>query len=254
MALPPDSPKKSPLDDRLAAQQDGFLREVDEALREDQMVGAFKRYGRTVGTAIAVGLLGLAGYLYWDHSQKQAAAERSERMILALEKAQAGPSSAQAALGDFDALAKDGSTGSKAAAALTAAAIRQQQGKTDEAAKAYAAIAADNSAPQPYRDLATLRDVAMRFDAMPPQQVVDRLKALAVPGNAWFGSAGELSGLAYLKLNKPDQAGPLFAAIAKDKTVPQSLRARASLLAGQLGFEAPEAPTPAAASAAPQAN
>lgn len=61
----------------MAAQQDGFLREVDEALREDQMVGAMKRYGKVVGAAIAVGLLGLAGYLYWDHSQKAASAERS---------------------------------------------------------------------------------------------------------------------------------------------------------------------------------
>lgn len=250
MALPPDTPKPSPTADRLAAQQDGFLREVDEALREDQMVGALQRYGKPVGFAIVAGLLALAGYLYWDHTQKQASADRSERMVLAMEKAAAGPASADGALKEFDALAKDGSAGSTAAAALTAAAIRAQQGKVEEASKAYAAIAADSSAPQPFRDLATLRDVAMRFDALPPQQVIDRLKALAVPGNAWFGSAGEMTGLAYLKLNKPDQAGPMFAAVAKDKAVPESLRARARLLAGQLGFEAGDAPTRAADAAA----
>lgn len=243
MALPSDTPNKSPVADRLAAQQDGFLREVDEALREDQLVGAFKRHGKTVGSVIAVGLLALGGYLFWDHSQKQAAGARSERMVLALESSAAGPSSAEASLKDFDALAKEGSDGSKAAAALEAAAIRQQLGKTDEAAKAYAAIASDSGAPQPYRDLATLRDVAMRFDTMQPQQVIDRLKPYAVPGNAWFGSAGELVGLAYLKQGKPDLAGPLFAAIAKDKSVPQSLRARATLIAGQLGYEADNSPS-----------
>lgn len=250
MALPPDSSNKTSHDARMAAQQDGFLREVDEALREDQMVGALQRYGKVLGLAIAAGLLGLAGYLYWDHTQKQDAAERSERAVLAMEKAAAGPASADAALTEFDALAKDGSAGSKAAAALTAAAIRAQQGKVDDASKAYAAIAADAGAPQPFRDLATLRDVALRFDALPPQQVIDRLKPLAVPGNAWFGSAGEMTGLAYMKLNKADQAGPLFAAVAKDKTVPESLRARARLLAGQLGFEAGDAPSPAADAAA----
>lgn len=250
MALPPDSSNKSSHDTRMAAQQDGFLREVDEALREDQMVGALQRYGRSLGLAIVAGLLGLGGYLYWDHARKQDAAERSERAVLAMEKAAAGPASAAAALKEFDALAKDGSAGSKAAAALTAAAIRAQQGKVDDASKAYAAIAADAGAPQPFRDLATLRDVALRFDTLPPQQVIDRLKPLAVPGNAWFGSAGEMTGLAYMKLNKPDQAGPLLAAVAKDKTVPESLRARARLLAGQLGFEADVAPSPAAAAAA----
>ena len=50
------------------------MREVDEALREEQIVDAFKRYARPVGLAITVGLLGLASYLYWDHTQKNEAA------------------------------------------------------------------------------------------------------------------------------------------------------------------------------------
>ncbi|MFN5780541.1 MAG: hypothetical protein ACK44O_13885, partial [Novosphingobium sp.] len=70
------------------------------------------------------------------------------------------------------------------------------------------------------------------------QQVIDRLKPLAVPGNAWFGSAGELVGMAYLKLGKPDQAGPLFAAIGKNTDVPHTLRSRMRQVAGQLGYDA----------------
>lgn len=251
MALPPDSSKPTPVAQRLAAQQDGFLREVDEALREDQMVGAMKRYGKVLGIAIAVGLLGLAGYLYWDHSRKEAAAERSEKTVLALEKAAGGPAAAAGAITELDALAKDGSAASKAVAALSAAALRQQAGKVDEAAKAYAAIAADTAVPQAYRDLALLREVAARFDSLPAQQVVDRLKPLAVPGNPWFGSAGEMTGLALLKAGKPDQAGPMFAAVAKDTGVPESLRARARLIAGQLGFEAGDAPALQSGGAAP---
>ncbi|MBS0480600.1 MAG: tetratricopeptide repeat protein [Proteobacteria bacterium] len=214
------------------------------------MVSAFTRYGKLIGGAIALGLAALGGYLYWDHSQKQAAEERSEKTILALEKLAAGPGAADGALQDLNALAKDGSAGSKAVAAMIAAGIMQQQGKTDDAAKAFAAVAADTSAPQPYRDLATLREVSMRFDAMPPQQVIDKLKPLAVPGNAWFGGAGELVALAYLKQGKPDLAGPLFAAIAKDKGVPDSLRARVRLIAGQLGADPGDMPTTAADDAA----
>lgn len=240
------------MNERLAAQQDGFLREVDEALREDQMVSVLTRFGKPIGLGIAAGLLGLAGYLYWDHSTKQAAGERSEKTVLALEKVTAGPTSAEAAAKELDVLAKDGSDGSKAAAAMLAAGLKQQQGKTEEAAKAFAAIAADSGVPQPYRDLATIRETTIRFDAMPPQQVVDRLKPLAVPGNAWFGSAGELVGMAYLKLGKPDLAGPMFAAVAKDKGVPKSLQARARLIAGQLGADPGEDPDkPAEPGAAP---
>ncbi|MEA3263985.1 MAG: tetratricopeptide repeat protein [Pseudomonadota bacterium] len=238
MALPPsDRPNsQSKAEEQAAAQQDVFLREVDDALREDELKSILTRYGKPIGGAIAAGLLALAGYLYWDNSTKQAAAERSEQAIIALDKLDAG--NAAAALADLEPLTKDGSDGSQAAAAMTRAAILVQQGKTEEAVKAFAAISANSSVPQAYRDLATIREVSLRFDAMQPQQVVDRLKPLAVPGNAWFGSAGELVGMAYLKMGKPDQAGPLFAAIGKNTEVPSTLRTRMRQVAGQLGYDA----------------
>lgn len=238
LALPPsDRPNsQSKAEEQAAAQQDVFLREVDDALREDELKSILTRYGKPIGGAIAAGLLALAGYLYWDNSTKQAAAERSEQAIIALDKLDAG--NAAAALADLEPLTKDGSDGSQAAAAMTRAAILVQQGKTEEAIKAFAAISANSSVPQAYRDLATIREVSLRFDAMQPQQVVDRLKPLAVPGNAWFGSAGELVGMAYLKMGKPDQAGPLFAAISKNTEVPSTLRTRMRQVAGQLGYDA----------------
>ena len=73
---------------------------------------------------------------------------------------------------------------------------------------------------------------------MKPEDVVVRLKPLAVPGNPWFGSAGELLGMAYLKQGHKDLAGPLFATIARDKDTPDSLRARIRQMAGLLGFDA----------------
>jgi hypothetical protein len=247
VALPPTE-KPNPADERNAAQQDVFLREVDDALREDQLKTVLQRYGKPLGAALVLGLAGLAGYLWWEGSTRQAAEERSEQAIIALDKLEAG--NVPAAQAELAALAKDGSDGSKTAAAMTLAAILVQQGKTDEGAKAFAAIAADEAAPQAYRDLATIREVALRFETLPPQQVIDRLKPLAVPGNAWFGSAGELVGMAYLKQGKPDQAGPLFAAIGKDEAMPNSLRSRMRQLAGQLGYDAgtdiPDSPAPAA--------
>jgi hypothetical protein len=76
----------------------------------------------------------------------------------------------------------------------------------------------------------------------------------------WFGPAGELLALAYLKQGNKDLAGALFGAIAKDKDVPDTLKARARQMAGLLGFDAVDdiarAPAPAAGApaAAPQPN
>jgi hypothetical protein len=247
LALRPKSPEDK--EEQKAAEQDVFLREVDEALRQDQMLGLARRYGMVIGISAGAGLLALAGYLYWDHSTNQAAADRSERFMIALDRLDAGD--AAAAVTELAPLASEGTGGSKAIAALMRAGITEKQGKRDEASKVYAAVAADISAPQPFRDLATLREVATRFDILTPQQVVDRLKPLAVPGNPWFGSAGEMLGMAYLKQGKPELAGPLFAAIAKDKGVPETLRSRGRQLAGQLGVDTIDNAEKASGAAAP---
>ncbi len=218
------------------AQQDGFLREVDEALRQDEVTSAFKRYGRSVGAGIGIGLIALAGYLWWDSHTKNQAGQRGEQMVLALDRIDGNQAAAADAL--LIPLSKDPADGTRATAQLMRAGLAQEQGRTEEAVKTYAAIATDTGAPKPLRDLALIRKISAGFDNLPPQQVIDQLKPFAIPGNPWFGSAGELVGMAYLKLGKNDLAGPLFAAIAKDKTVPESLRNRTRQMAGLLGVDA----------------
>lgn len=253
MALRPQPPKSrsDQLAERQAAQHDVLLREVDDALRQDEMAGFFKRYGLPLGVAIAAGLMGLGGFLWWQHSHQEDAGERGEQFTIALDRAEAG----QVAEADkmLATVAADSGIGSASAAKLMRGGIAAQQGKTDAAAKLFAEVAADADAPKPFRDLATIREVALRFDALPPQQVIDRLKPLAVAGNPWFGSAGEMVGMAYMKQGRNDLAGPLFAAIAKDKDVPEALRRRMRQLAGLLGVDAIEDPEKAVADQLDQA-
>lgn len=253
LALRPTTPpsRSDQLAQRDAAQKDVFLREVDDALRQDQMLGFAQNYGKPLAAVVIAGLLGLAGYLWYDHEQKQSAAERSERFMIALDRLGAG--AGDAADKDLAGLAAEGSDGTRAAAMMMRAALSLEQGKRDAATKGFAALAADTAAPQPYRDLAAIREIALNFDTLPPQQVIDRLKPLAVPGNPWFGSAGELVGVAYLKQNKPQLAGALFAAIGKDKTVPASLSSRMRQMAAQLGVD-PVEDVDKAVSAAQAAN
>lgn len=226
--------------ERSGAQADGFLREVDDALREDQVFTALQKYGKPVGALIAAGLLGLAGYLWYENHSNAKAAEQGEVLTKALDDLEVR--NLKAATEAVAPLAKDGTDGYRATAKMLAAGVLTEQGKNAEAAKAFAAIAVDSDVPQAYRDLATIREVSLTFDQLGPDKVVERLKPLAVPGNAWFGSAGELVGLAYMKQGKNDLAGALFAQIAKDKTVPDTLRRRTRQMAGLLGVDAVEEP------------
>jgi hypothetical protein len=228
-----DDPKQAK---RHAAEQDVFLREVDDALRQDEMLTAFQRWGKMAVVAVVILLAGLAGFLFWQQHAHQSAAKQAEQFTVALDDVEANK------LGDgatkLSALIGDSRDGTKAAAQMMQAGIAIQQGKPADAVRLFDTIAADSGAPQPYRDLAAIRAVATNFDTMKPEDVVARLKPLAEPGKPWFGSAGELVGLAYLKQGKNNLAGPLFAAISRDKNVPETLRARTRQMAGLLGVDA----------------
>lgn len=246
MALRPDRPQTrsdqlaARGDERGPAQGDAFLREVDDALREDQVFTALQRYGKPVGALIVAGLLGLAGWLWYDNHSNTLAGEQGEVLTKALDQLEAR--NLKGAAEEMAPLAKGAGDGYGATAKLLEAGILAEQGKADEAAKAFAAVASDSDAPQAYRDLAAIREVALTFDKIGPDKAIERLKPLAVPGNAWFASAGEIVGTAYLKQGKNDLAGALFAQIAKDKTAPDSLRRRARQMAGLLGVDAVEEP------------
>ncbi len=241
MALPPSTTDSANERSRKKAdaEQETFLREVDDALRQDQFEGFFRTYGKPLLAGVVIGLVALAGYLFWHEHRQAGADERSEQFVVALDELQAG--NRKGAYDELQALAADKGTASATSAALLRAGLAIELNKPGEAVGIYEAVAADTGAPQPMRDLATLRYVSLRFDELKPQDVIDRLKPLAVPGNAWFGVAGEMLGMAYLEQGKNDLAGPLFAQIARDKDVPSSLRGRSRQLAGLLGVDALDA-------------
>lgn len=234
--MPPQTPVTNPAAARRQAEQSGvFMREVDDAMRKDQVETFLLRYGKPLLAAIVIALLALAGFLYWQHRQKAEAETASEQLILALDDLDAGNAAgAQAKLAPI----ATGSGGAATMAQLAQAGALLEKGKGDDAAKLYSKVAQDSATPQPLRDLATVREIAAAYDKLPPQTVIDRLSALSQPGNPWFGIAGEMVGVAYLKQGKVKQAGPLFVKIAKDRTQPDALRARVRQLAGQLGYDA----------------
>lgn len=216
-----------------------FMREVDDAVRQDRLLTFWQRYGRIAIAALVLALAAFAGWLYWQHHVRTQSQVTSEQMDAVLATAIGGgaPDAKQ-----LDALTQADQPGYRAGALLTKAGVAARKGDTKGAVAIYAAMAADTGLDQPYRDLALIRQTALEFDSLKPQQVVDRLKPLAIEGAPWFGSAGELVALAYVKMGKPDLAGPMFAAMAKDANVPESIRSRARQMAGVMGIDAVETP------------
>lgn len=218
---------------------DSFYREVTEELRKDQLSGWWKRYGWAAMAAVLVLLLAIAGAIWWQNEQQRRAGENAETLVEVFEDVQAGRT--QGVDARLDALARDGSDGYRAAALLTKADVALAANKEAEAVAGFQAVAQDKDLPDPYRNLALIRQTAVEYDKLAPAAVIERLQPLAKPGNPWFGSAGEMIAVAHLKLGQPDRAAPILAAMAKDQTIPESIRERAVRMAGALGVDTVEA-------------
>lgn len=238
MALLPD--RKTDTEEKRAkkkaAQDDVLLREVDDAVRQDQYADFARRYGRPLLAGLVLGLVAFGGYLFWQGRQEAAMERQSEQLVSALDQIEAG--NLDTANNSLEPLIAEGRPGARATAQMLKAGIAIEKGQISEAAALFNAVAADSDAPQALRDLAAIRAVATEFETLAPAKVIERLRPLAVPGNPWFGSAGELVGMAYLEQGKRAEAGALFAAIAKDETVPNTLRTRSRQIAGLLGVDA----------------
>jgi hypothetical protein len=222
--------------DKRAGSDEAFLREVDDAVRASDLTNFWQRYGRWLLAAVAAGLLAFAGWIVYQNQVQAAADLQSEQFVDAMDKLRVGDD--KGARADLAKLANADQPGYRAMAQLVEANLVGEKGDSKKAAALYGKIATDSSLPQAFRDLALIRQTSAEFDSLPPQTVIDRLKPLTKPGNAWFGSAGEMTAISYMKMGKDNLAGPIFAQIAKQDGLPQSLRSRAQQMAGALGVDA----------------
>lgn len=218
---------------------EAFVREVDEDLRRDQAQAFAKRFGALIAGAVLLFLAAVGGYLYWQDRQSKVAGADSETLTTALASLDSGIPSATATVAPtLVKLTDSPSDGIATEARLAQASIAVAGGNRASAIAIYRSIADDGSLAAPFRDLSALRLVALEFDTAKPEAIIARLEPLAKPGNPWFGSAGELTAMALLKQGRKAEAGRMFAAVAADKHVPESIRSRAVQIAGTLGVDA----------------
>lgn len=219
-----------------------FEREVDENYRRDRIADFGKAYGKWIALAVIVLLAIVGAVIFWKSEQKRAAGEQSEELAKVM---------ADLASGKTDGIdtrlagiAKDGEGVTRATALMTEAAVATGAGDRAKAAAIFGTIAGDDSLPAAYRDLATVRKAMIEFDTAEPADIIATLQPLAKPGEDYFGSAGELTAAALLKMGREEEAGQLFARIAAEPDVPQSIKSRAAQMASSLGVETKAPATP----------
>jgi len=213
-----------------------FVREVDENLRRDRIQDFFKEKGSWIAAAVVLFLAASAGFIWFQKHRVQVAETHVEQLAEIYKDIGTGKTAKVP--NQLDDLSKSSSKAVRASSMFTRAAFALQQNDQKLALATYKKLAEDSSLPESYRNAALIRQTALEFDKLQPQQVIARLEPLAKPGDPWFGSAGEMTALALIKQGKTKEAGQLFATIAKDKDAPSAIRNRAVQIAGSLGVDA----------------
>lgn len=208
------------------AENNEFIREVDEDYRRDQIARIWKRYNALIITVAILLVAALGGYNYWRHAERTRAELASERFDKASRLAKDGK--VEEADRDFAAIEAEGPGGY---ALLARFRIAADAGKRDASAgaQAYDKLAADSGVGDALRDLARLRAALLRLDGPDPAGALTSLQGLAAPTNAFRHTAREMLGLTALKRGDIEGAGRWFDQIAADGETPQGLRQRVEI-------------------------
>jgi hypothetical protein len=220
---------------------DSFIREVDENLRRDQAENFVKRYGTWLIAAAILFIAAVGAFLYWQEHRRQQAAQQSEQLLAVLNDVSSGRTG-KPVQDKLQAIVNQGHDQFAGLAQLTGAALAQDGNDRAKALAAYKSVAEDKGQPESIRNAALIRQTALEFDALKPEDVIARLQPFTEAGNPWFGTAGEMTGAALLKANRTAEAGRLFARVANDNNVPGGIRSRAQQLASSLGVDAATGP------------
>jgi hypothetical protein len=209
-----------------------FIREVDEAVRREQWLQLWQRYGGYVTAAALAVVIGSAagvGWRTWQHNQNLDQARRYAEAQQLLREAK--PAEAASA---FAALAEDSSGGYRVLAQLRVAEAQAEAGDRAAAQAALDRLAGDGDAAPVYRALAQLLAAQQQFagSEAPASAALEPLVGSDAP---WRYSALELQALAQMQDGDTVAARQTLDDLLADPLTPPDLARRAAELLAFLG-------------------
>lgn len=209
-------------------EDDQFIREVNEEMRQDRMEGLWKKYKWVImGVAVLIVVVTGASRGWQSYSESQSAAS-GDKFMAAIALSNDGKH--DEAIKDLEALSTDGSGQYPALAQLRIASEIAKRGDVSEAIAAFDKISADSSFNATLQSVAKLRAGLLLVDSGSMEDVTKRLGALAEGGEPFRHSAREGLGLAAWKANKLQDAYKWFQAILDDAQSTTGTRSRADVM------------------------
>jgi hypothetical protein len=208
---------------------DEFIREVDEAVRQERWLKLWNQYGTYLVAAVLAIVLGTAAGIGWREYQASARLDEARRFIAAADLLDAGQheQAAQA----FEALAADARSGYRDLARLRAAAARAAAGDAAGRQTALGEVTARGDAAD-VRQLGRLLVLQSEVDEGAGAADLEPLTRDGVP---WRHSAAEMQALAQIRAGQTEAARETLRPLVDDPSAPVNLSRRAAELLAALG-------------------
>lgn len=234
----------------MADDNDSLLREVDEALRQEQWQKIWQRYNGLILGAATLVILSVAGYQYLE-TRRISSAEDSGAKFAAAESLSDEKKKDDAEKA-FKVIADQGPAGYAALAKLRLAGAQAKDGKTADAVATFDALAKQPGADDLLKQFAELQAASLQLDKADYTEIQNRLTPLAADGAPFANSARELLGIAAYKAKKYDEARKYLEPLLIDPNVSEDLQSRVKIIMGEIAAAEVAAATPSApASSAP---
>ncbi|MBL4598332.1 MAG: tetratricopeptide repeat protein [Rhizobiaceae bacterium] len=205
-----------------------FIREVNEEMRQDRMDGLWKKYKWVVFTVAILIVVLTAASRGWETYSTNQAAESGDKFMAAIALSNDGKH--DEAIKNLEELGASGSGQYPALAKLRIASEMAENGKISEAVAAFEKIAADSSFNTTLQNVAKLRAGLLLVDSGSMEDVAKQLGSLAESGKPFRHSAREGLGLAAWKANQLPEAYKWFQQVADDAEAPSGVRSRADIM------------------------
>lgn len=212
----------------MAHENDSFIREVNEQLRSEKMHKFWQRYGAGIIGAAVLVVLGAAGAGIYEYWTTSKANASSDQFSSALKLVEEGKS--DEALAAFAAIEKEGHGSYPVLAKFRAAAVHAEKGDTAAAIAAFTAIGNDNAVPNVFRDTAKIRAGWLMVDTASYEEVSGLVEVLSSDTHSMRGSAREILGLSAYKQGDFEKAKQWFELLANDAQTPRNVNSRVQIL------------------------
>ncbi len=211
---------------------DALFREVEEEMRREQFAKLWQRYGiYFIGLAIAIVAV-VAGTKIWE-GQRLAASQAAGAEFEAATKLAVSGKSEDAAKA-FEAIAASGPKGYAALAQLSQAGAYLKLDKRAEALAVFDKLAADSSADPMLANYARLQAASLRLGEADFAEIQTRLAPLTGDNSSWRFTARELLGTAALKAGKLDEARAALTPLLAAPGLSQAASERINRLMGEI--------------------